>query len=208
MNIDKRLEMFQNSIQNLDRKFQSFEQMLKQEHCDTIDKSNNNRMDDDDEQKIQQMFSIKEMINEAQLEQTKPYVWFASNETKIPLMTLVAKHILQKQNFPSCQHENIPHEFDSYRNCFRSLSIEFHNRISLLFDQHHWFTLVGRIQYAFMITTIQSRRNEYLFQIGNIYFQIIEYDHLLTMPFDEISDDVDVSNTTMINDNNDGEQKK
>ncbi|OTF82476.1 hypothetical protein BLA29_009065, partial [Euroglyphus maynei] len=103
------------------------------------------------------------MIEEARQESIKPHIWFASNETKSPLLTVIAKHIL-KQNFPSCQ-QNIPTEFDSYRNCFRSLSIEFHNRLSLLFDEHHWFTLIGRIQYAFMITTIQSRRNEYLFQI-------------------------------------------
>ena len=125
------------------------------------------------------------MIKEAQNEKIEPYIWFASNQTNIPIIIMVAKHILeQSKNFPSCQQqsEEITFEkFDPYRNCFRSISIEFHNRLTLLFDhRYHWFTLVGRIQYTFMITTIQSKRNEYLFQIGKIYFQIIQYDYLIT----------------------------
>lgn len=71
----------------------------------------------------------------------------------------------------------------------------------MLFESH-WFTMIGRIQYGFMITTMQSRRNEYLFNIGDIYFQLIEYDKLLTMPFEYPDTSTLINNNPKLNQTN------
>ncbi|UXI17548.1 LIM-type domain-containing protein, partial [Sarcoptes scabiei] len=120
--------------------------------------------------------SIRKLLEMARKE--KYEIFFTSNENKITEIIEVAKNIITIE-FPSCQQDYHPNKFDIYRNCFRSLSIEFHNRLSMRF-QSHWFTMIGRSHYSFMITTIQSKRNEYLFRIGEIFFQTIEYENLLT----------------------------
>ena len=102
-----------------------------------------------------------------------------------------------KQTFHSCT-QNIPvGKYDEYRNCFRDLSIELHNRLETNLPNAHFFVCSGRLNYAFMVTTINSKRKEYFISIGDILFELLEYDDLLTNnQLDEVNDDNNSKNSS------------
>lgn len=132
---------------------------------------------DDRLREIMYMFSLPYILERAQ--KTKPTIHFASNQTRAKIVARVAKSITAF-NIYTCENIDLPNKFDAYRNCFRDLAIEFHNRLSMQIDNSHWFTSVGRVQYSFLITTMVSKRNEYLISVGDIVFQALEYPHLIT----------------------------
>lgn len=112
----------------------------------------------------------------------KPEVLYSSNENKTNLVANAAQSVLE-QDFASCE-KDIAGKFDPYRTCFRDISVEFHNQLVIRIPSH-WFTVVGQVQRTFLVTGIRSNRDEYLFRIGELYFQVLEYAELLTQSITE-----------------------
>ena len=46
----------------------------------------------------------------------------------------------------------------------------------------HFFVAAGRVHYTFMVTTMHSKRQEYFISLGDILFEILEYNQLITDP--------------------------
>lgn len=73
-------------------------------------------------------------------------------------------------------------KYDEYKNCFRDLAIELHNRLEVKLPESHFFVAVGRLHYSFMVTTMASKRSEYFISLGDILFELLEYNELISEP--------------------------
>jgi hypothetical protein len=98
-------------------------------------------------------------------------IFYSADEEKANQIISVAKEALA-ENIASCYRTNP--EFDVYRSCFRDLSVFFHNKLEKKFGPQ-WIVTTGRVAYCFMITTIDSEKEEYFFKIGDIYFEVFNY---------------------------------
>lgn len=131
-----------------------------------------------DQVEIEKMFSLQRIVDIAR--KAKPKVRFSTNETKADFIAQVASGVVQKV-FHSCDSKAIPvGEMDDYKNCFRDLAIELHNRLEMQLPESHFFVSAGRINYSFMVTTMHSKRQEYFITVGEILFELLEYDDLVT----------------------------
>lgn len=143
-----------------------------------------------DQIEIERMFSISKIIQHAR--SSTPIIRFASNNSIADRISSIAKAVVA-QSWYSCE-KNIPvGEYDTYKNCFRDLAIELHNKLEMKMPESHFFVSAGRIHYAFLVTTIHSKRREYFITIGDIMFQLLEYDDLVT----SLQEDVDDSQQTI-----------
>jgi hypothetical protein len=99
-------------------------------------------------------------------------IFYSADEEKANLIISVAKETLAEQ-IASCYKTNP--EFDVYRTCFRDLSIYFYNKLEKRFGPR-WIVTTGRVAYCFMVTSIESEKEEYFFRIGDIYFEVFKYE--------------------------------
>ena len=115
-------------------------------------------------------------------------ILFGHNESTADAIVKIIKECLVSEYIYNCFEEPKP-EFDVYKNCFRDLSISVHNSLYRELSGY-WVVTTGTVDHCFTINVInESQSQQYFLQIGNIYFEIFNFNDIF---FDKQTKEEDI----------------